>query len=104
MPQNLRRVFCAVSGAAFVNGAATRPMKATFVRKAGDPVRAAHSLRPSFTWNSSTAAIPNPIAVADNYANMGISSTKSQEQTRPNFGCALHLFSEDDKCFFCFDC
>jgi len=79
MPQNLRRVFCAVSGAAFVNGAATPPMKATSVRKAGDPVRAAHSLRPSFTWNSSTAAIPNPIAAAENYANMGLAAPKSQE-------------------------
>src|SRR6266852_5376413 len=65
MPQSLRRVSCAAFGVASANGVEMRPMKATFVRKAGCPARAAHLRRPSSTWNSSIAAIPGPTAAAE---------------------------------------
>src|SRR6266566_6977921 len=65
MPQELHRVSCDASGAAFANGAEMRPTKAIFVRKPGSLLRVAPSRRPSSTSSSWTAVIPALTAAAE---------------------------------------
>src|SRR2546423_6632860 len=65
MPQELHRVSCDASGAAFASGAEMRPTKAIFVRKPGSLLRVAPSRRPSSTSSSSTAVIPALTAAAE---------------------------------------
>src|SRR6266513_2943141 len=65
MPQELHRVSCDASGAAFASGAEMRPTKAIFVRKPGSLLRVARSHRPSSTSSSSTAVIPALTAAAE---------------------------------------